>query len=185
MTFSDQREPSSPLFKKWKILKIKDIVNTQNCVLVHSFLKGKLPKSFENFFQKCSEIHINPTRLSSSESLYMKPFKSVKYGMNSITNLCIRSWNTLTEILDKPSTHPISKVKQVMLDHCIANYWYDILTISFKHLYLTHSSYKIHWSLPSPLPFILAFMFLFFSPNSRFLINSTQPQCMQKSLANQ
>ena len=122
MSFSDLREPSSPLFKKWKILKIKDIVNTQNCVLVHSFLKGKLPKSFENFFQKCSEIHINPTRLSSSESLYMKPFKSVKYGMNSITNLCIRSWNTLTEILDKPSTHPISKVKQVMLDHCIANY---------------------------------------------------------------
>ena len=120
MSFSDLREPSSPLFKKWKILKIKDIVNTQNCVLVHSFLKGKLPKSFENFFQKCSEIHINPTRLSSSESLCMKPFKSVKYGLNSITNLCIRSWNTLTEILDKPSTHPISKVKQIMLGHCIA-----------------------------------------------------------------
>ena len=88
-------------------------------VLVYSFLKGKLSKSFENFFQKCSELHINLTRFSGSECLYMKSFKSVKYRMNSIAKLCIRSWNTLTESLDKPSTYPISKVKQIILDHCI------------------------------------------------------------------
>ena len=55
MSFSDLREPSSPLFKKWKILKIKDIVNTQNCVLVHSFLKGKLPKSFAISFKNVAK----------------------------------------------------------------------------------------------------------------------------------
>ena len=122
MSFSDSREPSSPLFKEWKILKIKDIVDMQNCLLVHSFLKGKLPKSFENFFQKCSDIHINPTRFSSSECLYLPPSKSVTYGMKSITNHCIYSWNTLTENLDKPSTHSITTVKKIMCNKFIANY---------------------------------------------------------------
>ena len=50
MSFSELHESSSPLFEKWKILKIEDIVEIQNCVFVHSFVKGKLPKSFENFF---------------------------------------------------------------------------------------------------------------------------------------
>ena len=42
------------LFKEWKIPKIKDIVDMQNCLLAHSFLRGKLLNSFENFFQKCT-----------------------------------------------------------------------------------------------------------------------------------
>ena len=50
-SFSDLREPSSPLFKEWKILKIKDIVEIQNCLFLHLFLKRKLPKSFETFFR--------------------------------------------------------------------------------------------------------------------------------------
>ena len=69
MSFSELHESSSPLFKKWKILKIEDIVEIQNCVFVHSFLKGKLPKSFENFFLRCSDVHTNPTRFSNAESL--------------------------------------------------------------------------------------------------------------------
>ena len=110
MCFSDPRQPSSPLFKNWKIFKIKDIVDIQNYLIVHSFLKGKLPKSFENFFQKCSDIHINPTRFSSSDCLYF--LKSVTYGMKSINNHCIYSYKTLTENLEKPSAHPITTVKK-------------------------------------------------------------------------
>ena len=65
MSFSDLREPSSPLFKEWKILKIKDIVEIQKCLFVHSFLKGKLPKSFENIFQKCNTIpNLHPLIIS-------------------------------------------------------------------------------------------------------------------------
>ena len=122
MSFSEIQEPSSPLFKKWKILKIKDIVEIQNCIFVHSFLKGKLPKSFENFFQRCSDVHINPTRFSNAECLYMPRFKSVTYGMNSITNICINSWNNITEILEKPSTLSISELKNMMFELCIAKY---------------------------------------------------------------
>ena len=119
MYYSDSGEPSLPLFKEWKILNSKDIADIQNCLFVHSFLKGKLSKWFENFCKKCSNIHINPTRFSSSECLYLPPSKSVTYGMKSITNHCIYSWNTLTENLNKPSTHPITTV---MCNDFIANY---------------------------------------------------------------
>ena len=43
MSFADLSEPSSPLLKEWKTLKIKDTVEVENCRLVHNFLKGKLP----------------------------------------------------------------------------------------------------------------------------------------------
>ena len=37
MSFSELHESLSPLFIKWKILKIEDIVEIQNCVFVHSY----------------------------------------------------------------------------------------------------------------------------------------------------
>ena len=122
MSFSDFKEPSSPLFKEWKILKIKDIVEIQNCLLSYSFLKGKLPKSFDNFFLRCSDIHSNPTRFSRSECLYMPRFKSVKYGLNSITNICVNSWNKLTEIFESPSQLSLSDLKSKMFNQYISNY---------------------------------------------------------------
>jgi hypothetical protein len=87
--FSDFKEPFSPLFKEWKIFKIKDIVETQYCLLSYSFLKGKLPKSFDDFFLRFSDIHSNATRFSMSECFYMPRFKIVKYGLNSIVNICV------------------------------------------------------------------------------------------------
>ena len=64
----------------------KHIVETQNCLL-----SGKLPKSFDNFFLRCSDIHSDPTRFSKSECLYMPRFKGVKYGLNSISSICVNS----------------------------------------------------------------------------------------------
>ena len=93
------------LFKEWKILKIKDIVEIQNCLLSYLFFKEKLPKSFDNFLQRCSNIHPNQTRFSRSECLYMPRFKSVKYGLNCITDVCV---NSLKEMFESPFTLSLS-----------------------------------------------------------------------------
>ena len=122
MSFKDFREPSSPLFKDWKILKMRDLVEMQNCLLSYSFLKGNLPEPFEHFFQKCSDIHRIPTRLNNSECLYMSRSRSVTYGTNSITNNCIRSWNNLAQILESPSTLPLSEIKSRMFNYYIESY---------------------------------------------------------------
>ena len=41
MSFKDFREP---LFKDWKILKMRDLVEMQNCLLRYSLLKGNIPE---------------------------------------------------------------------------------------------------------------------------------------------
>ena len=96
---SDLKETQSPLFEEWKILKIKDIVEIQNCHLSYWFLKGK--QSFDNILQRCSEIHSNPTTR----------FKSVKYGLNCITNISFDSWNKLTEMFESLSSLSLSELK--------------------------------------------------------------------------
>ena len=62
------------------------------------------------------------TRFSKFESLYMPRFKSVKYGLNSITNACIQSWNKTTQILESPSSISLSEVKQEMSNYHMNNY---------------------------------------------------------------
>ena len=81
-----------------------------------------LPTSFETFFQKCSDIHNAPKRYSKSKSLYTPRFRSVKYGLKSITNACIQSWNKTTQILESSSSLALSEVKQEMSNHYINNY---------------------------------------------------------------
>ena len=55
----------------------KDIADLIKYLLGNSFLNGKLPTSFETFFQRCSDIHNAPTRFSKSESLYMPRFNPI------------------------------------------------------------------------------------------------------------
>ena len=86
----------------------------QSSMVIYLDLEGKLPKSFDNFFQKSSDVHVKPTRFSRSESLYIPRFKSVTYGLNSITNAAIHSLNKLTEVVDKPSSLSINEVKTIM-----------------------------------------------------------------------
>ena len=61
MTFSEYRAHTEPLFKKLKILKFKDSITKLNCTFVHDYLKGNLPRSFNNIFQRVDEVHQKET----------------------------------------------------------------------------------------------------------------------------
>ena len=102
----------SNLFIKWGILKMRDIVDIQNCLLSHSFLNNNLPKSFEIFSPKCSDIHSTPTRSSMPEYSYMSHFRGAKYGVNSNTDICICSWSSGTQAPDSPSKFQIGEIKE-------------------------------------------------------------------------
>ena len=100
MSFSDFKEPSLPQFKEWKIINIKDIVEIIK--LPSELLVTQLPKLVDNFLQRYSDIHSNPTRFSRSECSHMPQFKSKKYRLNCITNICVNTWNKLTEMFESP-----------------------------------------------------------------------------------
>ena len=126
-----------------KILEMKDILEMQNILLVHSFLKGKLLKSFEFYFQKSSNVHSKPILLSSSEWPYIPHFKSVTNCMNSITNAYIHSWNVLIKDVVKPST---LWTNELMSNNA---------SMTTKDYYLFSWATIIHWSWTSSQTFWL------------------------------
>ena len=58
MTRAGFNAHSSPIFKSLEILKVQDQITLLNCLFVHDFLNGKLPKSFENTFSKLSDVTV-------------------------------------------------------------------------------------------------------------------------------
>ena len=48
ITCAEFNAHTDPIFKKLRILKIKDHITLQNCLLVYDFINNKLPKSFNN-----------------------------------------------------------------------------------------------------------------------------------------
>ena len=68
MTRAGFNAHSSPIFKSLEILKVQDQITLLNCLFVHDFLNGKLPKSFENTFSKLSDVRSNGNTVSTINS---------------------------------------------------------------------------------------------------------------------
>ena len=48
MTRAGFNDHTCSIFKSLEILKVHDQINLLNCLFVHDFLNGNLPKSFDN-----------------------------------------------------------------------------------------------------------------------------------------
>ena len=79
ITFAEFNAHTDPSLKKLKLLKIKDHLTSQNCLLVYDYINNKLPKSFNNTFIKLKDVHTIPTRNANSGNLMM-----IKYCMSFI-----------------------------------------------------------------------------------------------------
>ena len=93
ISFSEFNAHTDPLFKKLKILKIKDLITLQNCLFVHDFINNKLPKSFNNTFNKLKDVHTINTRSAIAGNLYVPFSNTTRYGLNSIYRKSIDNWN--------------------------------------------------------------------------------------------
>ena len=129
MTFSNFDAHSEPLFKELKILKIKDNIFLQNCLFVHDYFHGNLPKSFNNTFTKVGNIAI-------------PIYNFTNYGLNSIYKHCIEAWNKLTyeqEITDKAK-------KQLNKEH-VTSYLHIMSRPQLKHLIIYYLIETYHSEL--------------------------------------
>ena len=117
MTFSDFKAHSEPLFKQLNILKFKDNIVLKNCLFVYDYLKGNLPKSFEDTFHRVDETHSTETRRAETGMLSIPRYKGTTYGLKSIYKTCINSWNSITNEINK-----LEKVKSKNKDNEIDLY---------------------------------------------------------------
>lgn len=97
ITFSNFRVDSYPLYNNLKILKLKDQIILQNCLFVYDALKKVSPICFQEYFSHTRDVHIMNTRSSNLGCLFVTHNRTIRYGLNSITNQCISHWNNMSK----------------------------------------------------------------------------------------
>ena len=100
MTFADFNAHSEPLFKQLDILKFTDNISLQNCLFVYDYLKGNLPISFIDTFNRVEAAHSTVTRMAGTGMLTIPRYNGTTYGLKSIYKNCINSWNELTCLIN-------------------------------------------------------------------------------------
>ena len=108
---------TTPLFKSLKILKVYYQITLLNCLFVHDYLNGKLPKSFDNTFTKLSDVpalvgsnnNVVSTINSDLGCLLLPHVSSSTYGLNSINRNSIVKWNAYVKLFNKDNLVNLSK----------------------------------------------------------------------------
>ena len=124
ISFAEFNAHTNPIFKKLKILKIKDHISLQNCLLAYDFINKKLPRSFNNTFSELKDIHSIETRISNAGNLYTPYTNTTRYGLNSIYRKSIDAWNHFNKQLkDKNlSNLPRYKLKKLITEQILLTY---------------------------------------------------------------
>ena len=124
INFKDYNANPQPLYKENNILKIQDLIRQQNCLFVHDYLNNSLPDCFDGQYFKLNHLYFNAhTRNSNLGCLFLPSKNTTKYGLNSITQKSINSWNSITKNmktdLSNMSRH---KIKTVLSCYLIEQY---------------------------------------------------------------
>ena len=113
MTRAGFNAHTSSIFKSLEILKVHDQINLLNCLFVHDFLNGNLPKSFDNTFTKLSDIRSNGNTVSTINSelgcLFLPNVNTSIYGLNSLYRNSIISWNSYIKLFNNDDVVSMSK----------------------------------------------------------------------------
>ena len=103
MSFSDKDAPSSPIFKDLNILKLNDLITTNNIIFVHKTLNKLTPSHFGNYFELHAPSHNHATRNNPSSG-YSLPPGSVSVDnipMDSLKYNCARDWNDMLKEISR------------------------------------------------------------------------------------
>ena len=114
--FKDPQASSSPIYKESKIMKLHDIIATNNLTLAHDQINKNLPNNFENLFTPKHNQHQHSTR---KLNLDVPQVKTQTYGSNSITLCAIREWNKTQNEINNTNLTDLSRAKfiQTVKDH--------------------------------------------------------------------
>ena len=86
------RDPTDPLFFRFKTLKVDDINTLQIALFMYRFQSNQLPETFDNIFRLNSAIHKYPTRISTDIHLF-NPV--TKLAHRSIRHAGPDTWNSI------------------------------------------------------------------------------------------
>lgn len=94
MTFSDFNSHTNPLFMDLKLLKVREIIMSQQLKLAYEFYKNKLPSNIQNLFRLDSNIHNYETNSSAKHLFHIPQIITTSYGNKSLKYRCPILWNS-------------------------------------------------------------------------------------------
>ena len=102
ITFSEFKAHHEPLCKQLSIVKFIDNIEISNCLFVYDFLNNNLPDSYINIFTRVDDTDSNSTtRQASTGMIHIPRYTGTTFGLKSIYNKCIISWNKFTSEINK------------------------------------------------------------------------------------
>ena len=95
MTFAPFNAHTNPIFQDLELLKVQDVIKSQQLKLVFDFYQSCLPDDLMDLFQLTADVHTTNLVLNSADRniLHLPPFKTMTYGKKSIRYQCSKIWN--------------------------------------------------------------------------------------------
>ena len=113
------RDHTSPIYKKYKVLKLTDLISICHINIMHNYLTNTLPSSIASHFSLCPQSD----RVSRSPQHFNVPFAPTNYRKFSLYIAAPRAWNTLISpkipnIIDVPLSKSFFKKvsKKIFID---------------------------------------------------------------------
>ena len=124
INFAHFRTPVNMYYKQNNILKLTDIVQLNNFLLVHDHYHNNLPAIFNNMFSYTKDLHSHNTRGSKQQNICFPKVNTQTYGINSIKYQSIKFWNTINKTLpnDKLPLKKKSHCKKIISKYILNNY---------------------------------------------------------------
>ena len=116
MSRVDAKTPTLDLFKFWKILPLKQLIDYNLCVTIYTQIHGSTLCNIS--MQLISNTHDHQTR-SNSKELYITAKPKLSYGINSLQYKAVKAFNELPkEIRDISS---IRSFKEKLFNYLLGN----------------------------------------------------------------
>ena len=80
---------TAPLLKELGILNIEDLYQHQYALFMFDYDRGSLPKTFNSYFCKVSDVHSHQTRSSSSKKLALPVLANMNKHVNLIEGVSL------------------------------------------------------------------------------------------------
>ena len=123
MTFADFNSHTNQLFIKQNMLKMDDIIKTQQLKLVYEFKNNILPYDLMNLFKTINNVYNYKTRSNDNKRLFIPEIHTTTYGNKSLKYQGPLLWNKISK------TNPIineikssKRLKKVLKSHYLASY---------------------------------------------------------------
>ena len=136
MTFAPFNAHTNPIFQELELLKVQDVIKSQQLKLVFDFHTDCLPEDLMSLFQLSTDVQTTNLVLNSANKnlLYLPSFKTMTYGKKSIKYQCPKIWNQTfksgflkissddTENINLDSIETVKKFKKTLKQHYLYTY---------------------------------------------------------------